>query len=118
MTIEKTPQGNRHRSGKPTGAGSGKLQAMDDQTAAAKNSRHMWIFLAVMLIVMVLAFSSPLLPSGNRDRPPTDAEKCAGLTGPECLEKLSLERRRREFVESPAGQEFLRAADATSPLEK
>jgi hypothetical protein len=60
---------------------------------------------------MLGIFYSGLGSSTFRSRPDVDAEKCTGLSGPQCLEKLSLERRRREFIESPEGQEFLRAAD-------
>lgn len=119
MTIQRNTQGNQHRSGKLEARGSGKLIPLDDRSAAARHSKNMWIFLGVMALALIVAFYAPSTPTSDRaDRQLTDAEKCAGLTGPECLEKLSLERRRREFVESPEGQEFLRATDAVNTSEK
>lgn len=91
---------------------------LHDRSAAAKNANRMWIFLGVMLIVLMVAIYSPSSTITNTARPLTDAEKCAGLSGPDCLEKLSLERRRREFVESPEGQEFLRAAEAVEATDR
>ena len=73
-----------------------------------------WLILFfALLILMLVMFYGGIGSSTYRSQRDIDAEKCAGLSGPECLEKLSLERRRREFVESPEGREFLRAAEAT-----
>ena len=88
MTIEKLPQGNRNPSGK-----------------------WPWILLAGLIVLMLAMFYNP--PRTVADRALTDAEKCAGATTLQCYEQLALERRRREFAESPAGQDMLRAAEAT-----
>jgi hypothetical protein len=91
----------------------------DNKLNAAKQSKPQlpiaWLILFfTLLVLMLFVFYAGTQPSNYKSQADLDGETCAGLDGPQCLEKLQLERRRREFVESPDGQEFLRAAEATT----
>jgi hypothetical protein len=78
------------------------------------SQRNIPAALAVGCAVILFAFLLIWLnPSDPVKPPPTDQEKCTGLSQIDCFEKLSLERRRKEFIESPEGQDFIRAMEAT-----
>lgn len=87
-----------------------------------KISKRIWIFCGVAIVILAAMFYDPERKPNSDYELTSDAEKCAGMTGPQCWDALALERRRREFVESREGQEMLRAADAVygsgDPSEK
>lgn len=97
MTMQNEPQRNRQSQGN-----------QHPPEKSEKSAIGLIILCVVLLIVMLNMWS----PSTTPDRPLTDAEKCQGLSGAQCMEALALEKRRRDFVESEEGQTMLRAADA------
>ena len=84
--------------------------------ADGNQSWRLWILFGLLAIGFAWSFMTiaPFdgLPTSS-DRRLTDAEKCEGLSHLQCWEKLEIERKRQEWLDSPEGRDWQRAAEAT-----
>jgi hypothetical protein len=86
---------------------------MNDPEKSKPSQKNLIIVLALTGLAFLFAAYQSLSDREPSKRPLTDREKCAGLSGPDCFEKLERERRWQELAESESGKNLMRAADAT-----
>lgn len=86
---------------------------MNDPEKSQTSQKNQIIAFAIGAVLFLFVGVYVLSTSQPTERPMTDKEKCAGLSGPDCFAKLERERRWRELAESETGKNLLRAADAT-----
>jgi hypothetical protein len=97
MTIDSQPRETR-------------IQPME--VDPGKSAVRPWFILGAVLFTLLSLFATyvTLVPRGEPELT-YEQKLCIGLSDMECFERLELERRRQEFLETETGKNLLKATD-------